>query len=142
MTDITVTAAKVAKQADTKTRSFIAAETITAGQALYMLTTGTVGVADANSSGKEQFCGIALNGGLAGDAIEVAYFGPVEGFALSTVNCWAPLYLSDTAGALGDGAGSMTVRAGRVMAKTDNSTVASATRFLFVDVDFAAVAWS
>jgi hypothetical protein len=38
MTDITVTAAKVAGQADTVTRCFKAAATITAGQCVYQCT--------------------------------------------------------------------------------------------------------
>ena len=40
----------------------------TAGQAVYVLTTGKCGVADANAAGKQQFRGIALNGAAAGQS--------------------------------------------------------------------------
>ena len=128
MTDIVVTAAKVAGQADTRTRSFKAAETITAGQVLYILAAGTVGIADASTGGtvKLQWRGIALNGGYAGDPIRMAYEGPVEGFTLAG-NVDTPLYLSNTAGALGDGAGDVSIKVGRVSMRDDG------TKFLWVD---------
>lgn len=120
MADITVTAAKVALVDPAKAivRSYIATETITAGQAVYILTTGKVGVADANGAGKQQFRGIALNGGGAGQAIDVLHDGEVTGFTLSG-NADTMLYLSDTAGALADGAGTMTVVCGRVVCLAD-----------------------
>lgn len=131
MTAIAVTAAKVAINQGTLTRSYIAAETITAGQAVYKLAAGTVGVADANASGKQQYRGIAINGGAAGVPIMVAYFGPVEGFTI-TQNVDAFLYLSDTAGGLDDGVGTMTVPVGRVDMRDDG------TKFLFTDVNWLA----
>ena len=120
MADITVTAAKVGLIDPEKAviRSYIAAETITKGQAVYITTAGKVGVADANAAGKQQFRGIALNGGGAGQAIDVCHEGLLAGFTL-TGNADTLLYLSDTAGALGDGAGTMTVRAGRVVCMPD-----------------------
>ena len=122
MTDITVTAAKVGfvDQEQSEHRSYIATETITAGQAVYILTTGKVGVADANASGKQQFRGIAMNGGGAGSAIDVLHCGEVAGFTLSG-NADAVLYLSDTAGALADAAGTMSVVVGRIVCRSDAS---------------------
>lgn len=134
MADITVTAAKVAGNLDTLTRSYKAAETITAGQAVYKLADGTVGIADANGSGKQQYRGIALNGGGTGEAIQVAYFGAVEGFTLAG-NVDTFLYLSDTAGSLADSNGTMNVKAGRVDMRDDG------TKFLFTDVSWL-VAWA
>lgn len=120
MADITVTAAKVGlidpQNADVS--SHIATETITKGQAVYILTTGKVGVADANAAGKQQFRGIALNGGGAGQAIDVVHDGLVSGFTV-TGNANALLYLSDTAGALADAAGTMTVAAARILCMSD-----------------------
>ena len=60
MSDITVTAAKVGLVDPLKAtvRSYIATETITKGQVVNILTTGKVGVADANAAGKFQFRGI------------------------------------------------------------------------------------
>lgn len=120
MADITVTAAKVGLLDPLKAtvRSYIAAETITKGQAVYILTTGKVGVADANAAGKQQFRGIALNGGGAGQAIDVVHDGEVSGFTLAG-NADSLAYLSDTAGALADAAGTMSVVAGRVMCLSD-----------------------
>ena len=99
-------------------RSYIATETITQGQAVYILTTGKVGVADANAAGKQQFRGIALNGGGAGSAIDVLHAGEVAGFTL-TGDADTLVYLSDTAGGLDTSAGTMTVRAGRVVCRSD-----------------------
>ena len=121
MTDIVVTAAYVGLVDPLKSdvRSYIAAEAITKGQAVYILAAGTVGVADANAGGKQQFRGIALNGGGIGQAIDVVHEGDVYGFTLSGVNADVHVYLSDTAGALGDAAGTMTVRAGQVECLSD-----------------------
>jgi hypothetical protein len=128
MTDIVVTAAKVAGQSDTRTRSYKAAATITAGQALYILAAGTVGLADASSGGGAllQWRGFALNGAAAGYPVTMAFDGPVEGFTL-TGNVDTPLYLSDVAGAIGDGAGTVSIKVGRVSMRDDG------TKFLWVD---------
>lgn len=122
MADIVVTAARVGLIDPIKAtvRSYIATETITKGQAVYILTTGKVGVADANASGKQQFRGIALNGGGAGQAIDVLHDGEVYGFTLPG-NAEAKIYLSNTAGALADAAGSMAVVCGRIVCLTDAS---------------------
>lgn len=125
MGDITVTAAQVAPlypdgEKGTIIVSKIAAVTITKGQAVYYLTTGTCGVADANDAGKQQFRGIALNGGGAGQAIDVLEQGFVAGFTL-TGNADTIIYLSDTAGALGDANGTMNVKVGRVQCLSDKS---------------------
>ncbi len=121
MADIAVTAAQVGlvDPAKATVRSYIAAATITKGQAVYITTAGKVGVADANDAGKQQFRGIALNGGGAGQAIDVVHEGEVYGFDLSGVNPDVLVYLSDTAGALADGVGTMTVAAGRVECLAD-----------------------
>lgn len=131
MTAIAVTAAKVAENTGTLTRSYKAAEAITAGQAVYKLAAGTVGVADANASGKQQFRGIAITAAATGEACLVAYFGPVDGFTF-TQNVDSLIYLSDTAGGLDDGVGTMTVPVGRVDMRDDG------TKFLFVDVNWLA----
>jgi len=121
MADIVVTAAQVEAidPLQAEIYNFIAAETITQGQIVYMTTTGTVGVADANVAGKQQARGVALNGGGAGQAISVLKRGRCAGFTVSGVNASAPLYLSDTAGALADGVGTMTVPCGIVVAMPD-----------------------
>jgi len=118
MADIALTAAQIAavypQKADIK--PYIAVETITAGQAVYFTSAGKVGIADANAAGKQQFRGIALNGGAAGQEIDVLHEGEVSGFTVSSLNADALLYLSDNAGSLADAAGTMSVIVGRVKA--------------------------
>lgn len=107
MADITVTAAKVAAIDPhyAEIYNFIAGATITAGQVVYMTTTGTLGVADATTAGAlYQARGIALNGGAAGQAISVLKEGRCAGFTVSGMDASAPVYLSETAGALADSA--------------------------------------
>lgn len=139
MTDIAVTAAKVAAVFPEKAEifTFVAGETITAGQAVYVVAaSGKVGLADANAAGKQQLRGIALNGGAAGQAINVLKRGHVYGFTLAG-DYDSAAYLSDTAGALADAAGTMSVLAGRVVGLSDNDV----TKVLHVDVDWLR-AWS
>ncbi len=97
----------------------ICVEAITKGQAVYQTSAGLAGVADANAGGKQQFRGIALSGGGIGQAIDVCIEGELYGFTLAG-NHDSLAYLSDTAGALADAAGTMTVNAGRVWAVPDN----------------------
>ena len=134
MTAISLTAAKIAAQNDTITRPHKAAEAITAGQAVYALDAGTVGVADANASGKQQFFGIAINAASTGEAVQVAHKGVVEGFAPAG-NAGTLLYLSDTAGGLDTGVGTMTVAVGKVIVLSDG------TKTIYFDTQWLA-AWS
>ncbi len=139
MTDIAVTAAQVGLvfPQDARIRSYVAAEAITKGQAVYLTTAGLVGVADANGSGKQQFRGIALNAGGAGQAIDALQEGEVYGFTISSLNVGALAYLSDTAGALADAGGTMTVRCGRVTALADKAKTKVLRIFVQWDADWA-----
>ena len=135
MADITVTAAQVAvvHPHSAEIFDFIAAEAITAGQAVYQTTAGKVGVADANVAGKQQFRGIALKSVGAGQAVSVLKKGTLAGFDLSSLNRDAILYLSDTAGAMADAASATkTVNCGRVISLSDSSL----TKCLFVQADW------
>jgi len=138
MADITVTAARVGllypQKADV--RDYLAAVTITKGQAVYILAAGTVGVADANASGAQQFRGIALNGGGAGQAISVLHDGECAGFTV-TGNANTLLYLSDTAGALADAAGTMTVAAARIICDSDKDATKVIRVFTQWEADWA-----
>jgi hypothetical protein len=121
MTAIAVTAAKVAvvKPSEAKIVPYIAGATITAGQAVYRYTDGTAKLADADGSGTYQPRGIALNGGGAGQAIDVLEDGDVYGFTLTSMNADAIAYLSNTAGGLATAAGSHSAAVGRVVCLTD-----------------------
>lgn len=134
MADIVMTATQVAVifPAKADIHDYIATETITKGQAVYILTTGKIGVADANAAGKQQFRGIALSGGGAGQGVSVLHRGHVFGYTVSGLNANVLAYLSDTAGALGDGVGTMTVPVGRIVSLSDNSL----TKVLFIDVQW------
>ena len=129
MADIAITAAQVAVIDPLKAEiyDFVAAATITQGQIVYITTSGTVGVADANDSGKEQARGVALNGGGAGQAISVLKRGRCAGFTL-TQAASIPLYLSETPGALEDG-GAMVVPCGIVICMPDKD----ATKVFYAD---------
>ena len=112
MADLTVTAAKVGIVDPLKSivKSYIASVAITAGQAVYIVAaTGKVALADASASDALSQCrGIALQSVGAGQAVDVLEEGELYGFTLSTMAYNAPLFLSDTAGALGEATGDST----------------------------------
>lgn len=138
MGDIAVTAAQVAVCFPEKAEIFpaIAAETVTAGQALYLAaSTGKVGLADEDASAEKSYVfGVALNGGGAGQAIDVLRRGHVYGFTVSGLNYALPVSLSNTAGALLD-TGATTNIVGRVVPLSNSDL----TKVLFVDCTLAAV---
>jgi hypothetical protein len=121
MADIALTAAKIGLVDPMKAEvyTFLAAEAITKGQVVYMTTSGTVGVADANAANKQQAVGIALAAAGTGQAVDVCIKGMIYGFTLADQDYDDPLYLSDTAGKLEDSAGTMTVPCGRVYPLSD-----------------------
>lgn len=138
MTDITVTAANVARvfpQSD-EVYDFVAAATITAGQALYLTSAGKVDLYDSNGSGTLQFLGVALNGGGAGQAISVLKRGFVYGYAITGLAYFAPVYGSNTAGAFADAAGGSSIITGRVLALPNSSLY---TKVLYVQASWNVV---
>lgn len=134
MTAIALTAAQIAAVYPDKAEiyDFVAAATITAGQAVYITSTGKVDLADANGSGTIQFRGIALNGGGAGQAISVLKRGHCYGFTVSGLTIDDIAYLSNTAGGLDTGAGGTTVNCGRVTGLPDGNL----TKVLYVEADW------
>lgn len=136
MADLTVTAAHIAPVFPLKAdiHDYLAAESITKGQAVYFTSSGRVGVADANVAGKQQCRGIALNAAGVGQAVSVLHRGHVYGFGVSALNADALVYLSDTAGALADAAGTLNVRVGRVVALADSA----GSKILFIDINWLA----
>lgn len=134
MADLTVTATKVAPVFPSKAEIYpmIATEAITAGQVVYLLSTGKIGVADANAAGKQQARGIALESAPAGGAVSVLKRGHVSGFTISQ-NGDTRLFLSDTAGAVADAAGTMSVPLGRVVSMSDSAL----TKVVYVDLNWS-----
>lgn len=134
MADLTVTAAQVGMLDPQKceTWNFRAGATITAGQAIYQNSSGRGDLADASVAGTAGFRGIALNGGGAGQAITVLKKGAVYGFGVSGLAYDLEIFLSDTAGALADAAGTVSTHAGRVVSVSDND----ATKVLYVEASW------
>lgn len=134
MADITLTAAQIAPvfPDSAEIYDFIAAVTITAGQAVYINSSGKVALCDTNAAGAQQFRGVALNGGGAGQAISVLKEGHVYGYDLSGLAYDAPVFASDTAGALGTAAGTMSVNVGRVVPLSESSL----TKVLYICADW------
>ncbi len=135
MTVVALTAANVSPvfPQNIEVMSVKLAETATQGEAAYQLTAGTFGVADANGSAKQQFRGIYLEGGGAGQTVRLLKRGALYGYTVSALDGDAPLYLSDTVGDLDTAAGTLTVVCGRVLALTDG------TKVVYIDAQWAQV---
>lgn len=104
MADISITAANVIPSANAKIVRKAAAETITAGQAVYLNTSGLVAKADANlSAAASTVYGIAANGGGAGQLINVVKEDPALVIG-ATVAIGDILILSATAGGIAQAA--------------------------------------
>jgi len=136
MGDIVVTAAHVSLSDApvAYVRSYPAAVAIAIGQAVYITTTGTLGLADANAAGAQQFRGIALDAAAAaGQAVSVLHEGLIEGFSVAALDCDALVCLSDTAGALTDAGnpGTMLVHCGRVVCLNDEAR----TKILYICIN-------
>ena len=133
MADIAVVAASVGVvfPASAEIYNVIAAEAITAGQALYLNASGTYGLADANGGIETQgFRGVALEDASAGEALSMLKKGILAGYTLGTYN--DEVYLSDTAGAFDTTIGTVVVKCGRVMSLADRSL----TEVLYVEADW------
>ncbi len=117
--------------------SVIATGTVARGQIAYQLTTGKFGVADANDSGKEQARGVFLQAAGADQGVDLLIRGRCAGYTLTDQTWDDQIFLSDTAGAAADAAGTMTVPIGRVVAMTDKDL----TKVIYFDFDWS-VQWS
>lgn len=137
MGDIAVTAAKVAPVYPDKAEIWpaIAGETITAGQVVHIDSSGNAMLADEDQDAAHSFVwGVALQGGAAGQAIDILRRGHVYGFTVSSLAHALPVSLSNTHGALLD-TGATTNIVARVVPLPDNDR----TKVLFFDCTLAAV---
>lgn len=102
MADLSITVASVLKSSagTSITGTTAAATTITQGQAVYVLTNGTIGLADSNATTPANTCaGISLNAASPGQP--VTYVGIDSGFTPgATLTSGNAIYLSNTAGGL------------------------------------------
>lgn len=122
MAAVAYTAAQVSPvfPAQMEAYDYIAAETITQGQPVYINTSGKAGVADANGASPiNRFRGIALHKAYAGQAVSILVKGAVYGFTLSGLAYDAPVYVSDTVGTYDDAAGTTSLVVGKVMPLAD-----------------------
>ncbi len=136
MTAIVVTAAKVGRIYPNNDEVFPIklGATVTTGQVLNQDTDDTFGLADANGSGNDlQPRVVALEGGASGAWIPAMKRGWLEGYAVSALDGDAILYLSDTAGAFDDSAGSTTAVCARIMLQSNGTLV------VYVDFDWTVI---
>lgn len=122
MADIALTADDVRRIFPDRERTYdhIAAATITRGQLVYINSSGKADLASAAATGTAQVVGMALKDAAAGQVVPVLYRGWVAGFTVSGSAYEARLYLSNTAGAMADAAGTVPVTIARVRAVNDN----------------------
>ena len=133
MADLSFTSADV-RDATPVNQSFkinlIAAVAITAGQAVYLNSSGKAALADASAAGTATCIGIALETVSIGQPVPILVVGFVTGFSLSGVAYDTLLFVSDTAGDLEDaGAGSVSAPVGRCYSLGDSD----ATKVIFVN---------
>jgi len=125
MADFTCTTAKFSlcdpQRAAIKPRRYH--QTITAGQAVFLNTSGEAALAAANAT-SYLFHGLAMQSRLASEVGDIFEGGlglgaECAGFEVSGANPSAIVYLSNTYGALASAAGTVIVRVGEVSALTD-----------------------
>lgn len=122
MADLALTAAQigVVHPGQAEVYDYIAAVAITKGQAVYINSDGKAALVDGSAAGTAGYRGVALEAAAAEVAVSVILKGAVYGFTLSQAYD-ADIYVSDTAGALADAAGTVSVLVGRVMPLTDST---------------------
>jgi len=104
MADLTVTEANVDWISGPKSTAD-AAETITAGDWLYQVTSTTVGVASNSDAAKDTVIGVALNAGTAGHPVTYAKDGAVVSWgAILTVGIFYVLSATGATSATADSA--------------------------------------
>jgi len=135
MADITVTAANVRRlnSSTDEVHQFIAGVTITAGQVVAQNSSGALVLADGSAAGTAMGKGVALNGGVAGDVIAVMKRGKVTGYTTNLPAYEGKVYISDTAGAFADAAGTKGASVGVVIASAE----ATVQKQLYVEFDWA-----
>lgn len=99
MADYTFTATNVAWVSGSRVTTKVAAETLTAGQIIYINADGAVAKADANASGKKDVAGIALNACGAGQPAVYQTSGEIS-FGSGTFTTADIVIPSATAGGL------------------------------------------
>ncbi|MCU7521595.1 MAG: hypothetical protein HF312_15355 [Ignavibacteria bacterium] len=120
MADISLTTATVFRIVESLRQfSAVAGEDLAAGDIVRIVAAdagaGCVVKADASAAGTADAKGIVLKKASSGMAVTVLCEGIVDGYDLTGQGYGVLLYLSDTAGAFGDAAGTTSVKIGYVM---------------------------
>ncbi len=136
MADITSTAARVAVIFPAKAIIFDAeaAVALEAGQPAYINSNGKAALADASNAATLVTPGVVLNKAGAGQGVSILKEGHVAGFDLSGLAYGAKVYVSDTAGALADAAGSTSLVMGSVV---PIAQVGGPVKALYVEADWS-----
>lgn len=124
MADLTVTKEKVAQvfPMEGLIRTYKAAVALDAGTPVYVDANGKANKADANGASPiNRFRGITLETVGAGQDVDVISQGEIAGFDLSGLAYDAQVFVSDTAGALADAAGTTSLPVGRVHPMNDGA---------------------
>ena len=104
----------------TQKHTFQAAVNIQAGQPLYIDANGKANLADANGvAPANTYVGIAMQTVNAGQMVDAAWEGDIEGFTLTGLAYGAAVYVSNSAGELADAAGTATLLVGYVYPMSD-----------------------
>ena len=92
------------------TRRYTCGSTIVAGTLVTMSADGFVDASDASDATLSFTVGIAVQGGIVGDRIDVVVFGPI--ICVTGMTIGALVYASDTAGEMSQTAGTKTTIVG------------------------------
>lgn len=112
---VTANKVNVATSSPTVQHTLPAAAAITAGAPVFVNTAGKFAVADAVTVGARGFFGIATRTVAAGESLTALRRGIMDGWDLSALAHDAPVFISNTAGALDSAAGTLSIQIGRVL---------------------------
>ena len=99
MADLTITAANVAKGANSTTETGVAGEAIAQGEVVFKNASGEYVLSDADDTDLDEVAGIALNAAEDGQPVEVLLPGSDITIG-ATLTAGLPYFLSATAGAI------------------------------------------
>jgi hypothetical protein len=143
MSVVAVTAANVGcPDRHARRRNYLAGVALVGGQSVYIDSNGVAQLCTSASAAVGQFGGITMprmsTGSYAagvGQAVEVVQYGEVEGFTLSGVAYWAPVYLADD-GTYATTTGTKTVMVGKVVPSAERDSSGNPRKLLMVAVPF------
>jgi hypothetical protein len=114
----------------------IAGVDLTAGELVYWNSGGKLVKTNAGAAGTAKCAGMVLGTVKAGQAVSILKEGHVGGVTVAGLAYGAKVYASNTAGALDDGAGTVSVQVGTVVPMTDLPTLS---KVLFFSANWAAL---